>query len=104
MANWNNNIALEVKLPYITQGCTLDHLTAKINVTSEDIWFSGHCIENFCWKAYVSWGNYPILIIGKATTKDGKTAKMTTYKVSAWSTYDGMTKGKQYKTKVISYN
>lgn len=105
MANWNNNIALEVKLPYITQGCTLDHLTAKINVTSEDIWFAGHNKSNLCWKAYIPWGDYPILVIGKATTTNGHDRRTTTYKVTAWCSCDGMTKGKeQYKTKVISYN
>lgn len=105
MANWKNNIEVEVRLPYITQGCTLDYLTAKINVTDEDIWFSGNSLEDFCWKAYIRYGDYPILIIGKATTKDGRTAKTTTYKVSAWCSCDGMTKGKEsYKTKVVSYN
>ena len=105
MANWKNNIEIEVRLPYTTQICTLDYLTAKINVTNEDIWFSGVSLEDFCWKAYIRWGDYTILIIGKATTKDGKTAKTTTYKVSAWCTCNGFTKGKEsYKAKVVSYN
>ena len=105
MAHWNNNIKIEVKLPYITQGCTLDYLTANLNITNEDIWFSGHDKGNLCWKAYIAWGDYPILIIGKATTNDGKTFNTTTYKVTAWCSCDGMTKGKeQYKTRVLSYS
>ena len=105
MAHWNNNIEVEVKLPYITQGCTLDYLTANLNVTNEDIWFSGHDKESLCWKAYIPWGDYPILIIGKATTNDGKLFNTTTYKVTAWCSCDGMTKDKErYKTRVLSYS
>ncbi len=105
MANWKNNISLEVKLPYITQGCTLDYLTANINISSEDIWFSGHDKDSLCWKAYISYGNYPILVIGKATTKNGRDFSTTTYKISSWCSCDGMTKGKeQYRTKVLSYS
>ena len=105
MPKWNNNIKIEVKLPYITQGCTLDYLTAKLNITNEDIWFSGHDKEGLCWKAYVTWGDYPILVFGKATTNDGKLFNTTTYKVTAWCSCDGTNKGKeQYKTRVLSYS
>ena len=104
MANWKNNISVEVKLPYTTQGCTLGYLTAKLNITNEDIWFSD--TYGLCWKADLSWGDYRILVIGKATTKDYKTCATTTYKVSAWPTWDGMNKaeGKQYKCRVVSYS
>ena len=105
MAYWNNNITIEVKLPYITQGCTLDYLTAKINITSEDIWFDGHDKDSLCWKAYVHYGDYPILVIGKATTNNGRDFNTTTHKVTAWHSWDGMTKGKeQYRRKVLSYS
>lgn len=50
MAIWNNRIKLEVQLPYITQGCTLDYLKAELNITNEDIWLSG-----MYWKAYIAW-------------------------------------------------
>ena len=104
MAIWNNNITIEVILPYVTQGCTLGHATVKINITSEDIWLSGDSKDSLRWKAYIRYGEHPILITGKATTKDGKTAATTTHKVTAWCTCDGMTKGKeQYKAKVVTY-
>ncbi len=104
MANWNKDITLEVTLPYITQGCTLGHLDAKIRILSEDIWFDGHDKDSLCWKAYVRYGDYPILVMGKATTKKGRDFNTSTYKISAWNTCDGMTKGKeQYRTKVLSY-
>ena len=104
MANWNNYITLEVTLPYVTQGCTLGQLTARIHIDMDDIWFSGHDKESLCWKAYVPYGDYPILVIGKATTTNGRDFKTTTHKVSAWCSCDGMTKGKErYKTKVIAY-
>ncbi len=105
MANWEKKINLEVRLPYVTQGCTLGHLTAKIKILSEDIWFFGHSKDALWWKAYIRYGDYPILVIGKATTTNGHDFKTTTHKVSAWCSCDGLTKGKeQYKTKVIAYS
>lgn len=94
MANWSNYIKLEVQLPYVTQGCTLGYLKAELKITNEDIWLSG-----MYWKAYIKWGDYPILVMGKITTK----YNLTNYKVSAWCTTDGMTNGKeQYKCRVVS--
>ena len=104
MANWNNDITLGVTLPYITQGCTLGHLKAKIQIHTEDIWFDGHDKESLCWKAYTRYGDHPILIIGKATTNNGRDFITTTFKISAWCSYDGMTRGKErYRTKVFSH-
>lgn len=105
MANWNKHIRVEVKLPYITQGCTLDYFPQDLDITHEDIWISGHNKEALCWKAYFHVGEYPILIMGKATTKDGKNAKTTTYKLSAWCSVDGTNKGKeQYECRIISFH
>lgn len=105
MAYWKENINVEVMIPYITQGCTIGRLTAKLSITPSDIWFSGNDCDSRVWKAYISWGDYPILIIGKATNTPGHGDQATTYKVTAWCSCDGMTSGKeQYKTKVLSYN
>ena len=104
MANWKNKIVVEVKLPYTTQGCTLDYLTAKLEITSEDIWFTGHDRESRMWKAYIAWGDYPIIVMGKTTNTPKHGDQPTTYKVKAWNTCDGLDHGnEQYKTKVISY-
>ena len=104
MANWKNKIVVEVKLPYITQGCTLDYLTAKITVSTEDIWYSGHNRETRKWKAYIRWGEYPILLFGKAVNTAKNIDRPTTYKVEAWNTCDGVEHGNEkYKTKVKFY-
>ena len=105
MANWENNIKLEVRLPYCTQGCTLDYLKAELNISPEDIWFSGNDRDSRVWKAYITWGDYPILVIGKATNTPKKGDISTTYNVTAWCSCDGMTAGhEQYNVKVLSYN
>ena len=95
MAYWKNEIKVQVTLPYITQGGTLGNLYPEITITSEDIWF----LDGY-WKAYIAWGDYPILFYGKAT-RNG----MTTHKVQAFCSCDGTSKGKEeYKVKVISYD
>ena len=95
MANFRNEITLRVSFPYVTQGCTLGILNAEITVHADQIWLSGEK-----WKAYAPWGNYPILVTGKATRKAN-----TTYKVKAFCSWDGMHESKEeYKVKVISYN
>ena len=113
MANWKNKIVVEVKLPYTTQGCTLDYLTAKIEILQDSVSFSGHNKDTLRWKSEQSYGDYRILISGKAVTAPKKKQKFvysvvcrtTTYKVTAFYTYDGINNGnEQYKVKVISYN
>ena len=104
MANWKKNITLEVKLPYCTQNtCKLRYNTVKIDVDISDVWFSGVSKESRVWKAYVRWGDRPMLIVGKAnnTAKHGDVP--TTYKVGAWATYDGINVGWEYKAKVVRY-
>ena len=104
MANWNESIRVEVKLPYITHGCTLGRLTAEITITASDIWFSGHDRESRVWKAYVHWGDYPVLIMGKAVNTPKHGDRQTTCKVGAWCSCDGMIAGKEkYATRVLAY-
>lgn len=88
MANWKKNIRIEVRLPYITHGCTLGYINAKIDVSISDVWISGNA-----WKASISWGEYSLMVSGKATYTTSGIARPTTYKVSV----------SDYKSKVISY-
>lgn len=104
MAYWKNKIVVEVKLPYITQGCTLDYLTAELTVTREDIWYSGYDRESRKWKAYIGYGDYLILLYGKAVNTPEHGDRPTTCKIEAWNTADGMERGcEKYKTKVRLY-
>lgn len=110
MAYWKENIDIEVRLPYITQGCTTDYLTAKFLVTPSDIWFSGNDRDSRVWKANVHYGDYNILVTGKAVNTPEHGDRMTTYKVKAYHTFDGMFPAgewvgdREYKTRVLSYN
>ena len=104
MAYWKNKIVVEVKLPYITQGCTLGYLTAELTITREDIWYVGHDHESRKWKAYVGYGEYPIILSGKAVNSTARGDRPTTDKIEAWNTADGMEHGREkYKTKVKLY-
>lgn len=104
MANWKNNIEIEVRLPYITQGCTLGYYWHYIKLTNEDIWFSGD-VDSLRWKADIRRSNLRLLISGKATTKDGKTCETTTYKLTAFITYNGINNGlEKYKVRLCDYN
>lgn len=98
MAYWNKKLTVEVKLPYVTQGCTLDYFTATINILPDDIWIT----EGGLWKAEVYYGDYKILFAGKSTPKGFKGLdtiwQPTTYKVHAFGECD-----KHYSCRVVSW-
>lgn len=107
MANWNKSITVEVKLPYTTQGCTLDYLTAKIEILADSVWLVS---DDGRWKSEQYYGDYRLLISGKAVPAgiDPKTlffvCNTTTYKVTAFITHDGINNGnEQYRCRVASY-
>lgn len=112
MANWKNKIVVEVKLPYTTQGCTLDYLTAKLEIQHDSVWISGNDADSIRWKSEQHYGDYRILVSGKARPAPKReqqwlfdvVCRTTTHKVTAFCTHDGMNNGSEYyKTKVISY-
>lgn len=95
---WSDNITIEVRLPYITQGCALGYLSAKLDITAEDIWLSW----SGDWKCCISYGDAKILLSGKNVLKNGEFIH-TTHKVKATNTYDGINHGnEQYKVKVLA--
>ena len=94
---WNDNITIEVKLPYITQGCTLGYLSAKLDITQDDIWLSWGD-----WKCCISYGDTKIMLSGKNVYKNGEVLT-TTHKVKASNTYDGIHHGnEEYKVKILA--
>lgn len=111
MANWNNSITVEVQLPYYTQGGTVDFTTAGFRIDMSDVWFSGNDRDSRVWKALVHWGDRMILVIGKTVNTPKRGDQPTTYKVTAWHTFDGIYpaakwvgKYRGYKTKVLNYD
>jgi len=109
MANWNKKIVVEVKLPYSTQGCTLGHLTAQVEVPADSIWISED--NTFRWKSEQRWGDHRLLVSGKSAIKgidpkDFRTVcQPTTCKVEVHNTHDGLRNGnEQYRCRVVSYN
>ena len=103
MANWKNFIKILVRLPYTTQGLTLDYCWYDLEITREDIWFSGDS-DSLRWVAYFSIGEHRLLLSGKSCIKNAEISGTTTYKIQAWNTYDGIRKGReQYRTKVLSF-
>jgi len=112
MTNWKKKIVVEVKLPYTTQGCTLDYLTAKLEILPDSVWINGYDRDSLRWNSEQHYGDYRILVSGKARPAPKREQKfmfdvvcrMTTYKVTAFRTTDGTTNGtEQYQAKVISY-
>ncbi len=106
MANWNKSITLRVRLPYISQGCTLEYNDADIEVLADSVWFLS---ADSIWKSEQHWGDHHLLVIGKATPagyEDGVfLANHTTHKVRVYNTHDGFTPGnEEYEVKVLSYN
>ena len=102
MANWKRKISIEVQIPYVTQGCTIGILRPVIDILDEDVWYSQR--GRICWRAYIPWGDHPILVSGKLSLKRDGSTSTTTCKVRAHCSCDGMTEGKvEYKCRVVGY-
>lgn len=101
--NWNKFIKVEVRLPYITRGCTLGYSRQDLTIYPDSIWFTGHTSENLRWKAEFWLNNRHILISGKATPKSTYVFNLTSYKLEATNTHDGIRPGNEkYSVKFIS--
>lgn len=102
MANWSNRITLEVELPHITQGGTDDITKVVFDIHPDEVWDS--ILGYPCWKAYIRWGEHPILVSGKMTIKRNGYCELTTYKVKAHLSIDGSMPSKtEYKCRVVGY-
>ena len=101
---WNEQIKIEVMLPYITQGCTLGHLKAEITIYNDMIWCFGD--NSLTWKASTHYGDEHLLFVGKCEPRieDGHiVAYPTTHKIEVHNTHDGIRPGReQYKAIVIA--
>ena len=100
MATFNNSIKISVRIPYITQGCTLEYSWIDFKITSEDVWYSGNV-----WKASAWYGDNHLLFQGKITNTRNGEIHTSTNKIRVTNTYDGMYEGYlSFKAKVIEYN
>jgi hypothetical protein len=92
-------------------------MTAELDITASDIWFDGVDCESRVWKAYLHWGDYPLLVVGKATNTPKHGDKATTFRVKVYHTFDVMnpaeghegpdpyvSKPRKYPSRVLSYN
>ncbi len=104
MAYWKKFIKLEVRLPYLTQICTLGHIKAELTITDEDIW---RLDDPWKWKAYIRYGDYGISIWGKAVPKGAFDFNATTHCIAAWQTCEGKdtpyNSAEIYKARVLEY-
>ena len=112
MANWNNNITVEIRYPIIDH-CTLRYVwTNPIVIHCSDTFLSGDS-DFLRWFTHIDYGDEKFTICGKASLPLGSlNAHRTNYKVMCcqtrrdkwWRTDPKYTETEKLKIRVLSIN
>ena len=104
MKNWNKYITVEIKLFFFYQGQKI-YFNQDLNITGEDIWFTGNDRDSLRWAANFRVNDFNLLISGRAILTRKGEYKTTVNKLQAFDTFDGIRPSNEnYKIRPLFYS